>query len=198
MSTATIAIVYHSGYGHTKAVAEHVLKGASGVAGAKAVLISVDELPPPGADRSLGGRWGELASADAIIMGCPTYMGDVSWKFKQFMEHSSGIWFQQGWKDKIAAGFTNSGSPSGDKLQTLSTIFVFAAQHSMVWVGTGIMSKGQTPTDHNRLGSFTGVMTQSDQAPADVTPPIGDRQTAELFGARVSQATLRWTRGKQA
>ena len=41
-----------------------------------------------------------------------------------------------------------------------------------------------------------GLMTQSDTAPADVTPPSGDRQTAELFGARVAQATLRWTKGK--
>jgi NAD(P)H dehydrogenase (quinone) len=196
MPQTTIAVVYHSGFGHTKAVAEHILKGASSVAGASAVLISVDELPAPNADRSMGGRWNELATADAIIMGCPTYMGDVSWKFKQFMEYSSSIWFQQGWKDKIAAGFTNSGSPSGDKLQTLSTIAIFAAQHSMVWVGNGIMSKGQAPTDLNRLGSFLGVMAQSDNGPADVTPPSGDRQTAELFGARVAQSALRWNKGK--
>lgn len=196
MPQTTIAVVYHSGFGHTKAVAEHILKGASSVAGASAVLISVDELPAPNADRSMGGRWNELATADAIIMGCPTYMGDVSWKFKQFMDYSSSIWFQQGWKDKIAAGFTNSGSPSGDKLQTLSTIAIFAAQHSMVWVGNGIMSKGQAPTDLNRLGSFLGVMAQSDNGPADVTPPSGDRQTAELFGTRVAQSALRWNKGK--
>jgi NAD(P)H dehydrogenase (quinone) len=196
MPSPAIAIVYHSGYGHTKAVAEHILKGAQGVSGVNALLISVDELPAPNADRSMGGRWNELAAADAIIMGSPTYMGDVSWKFKQFMEYSSGIWFQQGWKDKLAAGFTNSGSLSGDKLHALSTISVFAAQHSMVWVGTGITSKGTAPTDLNRVGSYMGLMTQSDTAPADVTPPSGDRQTAELFGARVAQATLRWTKGK--
>jgi multimeric flavodoxin WrbA len=194
--TTTVAIVYHSGYGHTKAIAELIVKGAAGVAGVTATLISVDELPAPGADRSLGGRWNELATADAIIMGSPTYMGDVSAKFKEFMERSSGIWYVQAWKDKIAAGFSNSGGLSGDKLQALSTIAVFAAQHSMIWVGTGLMNKGNTPTDVNRIGSYTGLMTQADNASPDVTPPSGDRETAQLFGARVAQATMRWVRGK--
>lgn len=184
----TIAIVYHSGFGHTKAVAEHVAKGVESVAGAKALLLSVDQLPPPGPDRALGGRWSELNAADAMIFGSPTYMGDISAEFKKFMESSSGLWFNQAWKDKIAGGFVNSGSPSGDKLNSLQSMITFAMQHSMIWVSLGL--KGGVAVDGvegvNRLGSYSGVMTQSDNASPAEAPPQNDRKTAELLGARIA------------
>ena len=40
---ASVAIVYHSGYGHTKAVAEAVQRGAASVAGTTVHFISVAE-----------------------------------------------------------------------------------------------------------------------------------------------------------
>jgi len=169
------------------------VKGASGAAGCSAKLISVDELPKPGADRSLGGRWNELNEADAIILGCPTYMGGVTAKMKEFMESSSVLWMKQAWKDKIAAGFTNAGGLSGDKLNTLVGLSVFAAQHSMVWVSQGLF---YDDTGVNRMGAWLGLMTQSDNAPPDKAPPEADRRTAELFGKRVAEATARWVRGR--
>jgi NAD(P)H dehydrogenase (quinone) len=43
-------------------------------------------------------------------------MGGPSWQFKRFADGSSKPWFAQVWEDKIAAGFTNSASMSGDSL----------------------------------------------------------------------------------
>lgn len=190
-----IAIVYHSGYGHTAVVAEHVAKGAAQVAGAEVRLYKAQDLASPDA-----GPWDELNAADAIIFGAPTYMGSASAPMKAFMDASSKVWFDHGWKDKIAAGFTNSGSWSGDKLSTLSQFAILAAQHGMVWAGTGMMpgynnSKG-SPEDVNRVGSFLGLMTQAnaDQGP-DVAPPAADRKTAELFGKRIAEVALRWRKG---
>ncbi len=40
-------------------------------------------------------------------------MGSVSGPFKTFMDASSRVWLEQKWKDKLAAGFTISGSFSG-------------------------------------------------------------------------------------
>lgn len=183
-----IAVVYHSGYGHTAKQAQAVAKGAESVDGASVQLISVDE-----ADR----HWDSLNGADAIIFGAPTYMGSLSGPFKNFMDASSKVWFAQGWKDKIAAGFTNSASQSGDKLNSLIQLAVFAAQHGMVWVGTGLMpgnnsSKGSVE-DINRLGSFLGAMAQSNaDAPPELAPPPADLKTAELLGERVAKAALRW------
>lgn len=193
-----VAVVYHSRYGHTKKQAEAVARGAAQVAGVQADLVSVEELPGPDAQRQLtGGKWSVLHAADAIIMGSPTYMGSVSAGLKEFMEHTSGLWLKQQWKDKLAAGFSNSGSWSGDKLNTLVDIALFAAQHGMIWVGLGLLPGNNTskasPTDLNRVGASLGAMAQSnvDQGP-DAAPPESDLKTAEQLGARVATAAKRW------
>lgn len=193
-----IAIVYHSGYGHTKVVAECVAAGAKSVAGSEVSIIAVGELPGPDKDRKLTGRWDELAQADAIVFGAPTYMGSLSADFKKFMEQTAGLWYTQAWKDKIAGGFTNSGSMSGDKLNALFQLAVFAGQHSMIWVSTGMVGghPAGAPDVLNRISSQLGVMTQSDQASPEVSPPKGDRATAEAYGKRVAEITARFLKGK--
>jgi len=183
----TVAVVYHSGYGHTAAVAKAVARGAAGIAGVEVKLVPVTDI-----DR----HWQDLDAADAIIFGAPTYMGGVSAPFKAFMDASSQIWFKQGWKDKIAAGFTHSGSQGGDKFNTVTQLFTFAMQHGMVWTGLGLMpgnnsSKGSV-NDLNRLGSFSGLMTQSNVDQGADAIPESDLKTAEHLGRRVALVTLQF------
>jgi len=181
---AKVSVVYHSGYGHTKRMAEAVASGAG------ADLIAID------ADGNLpDGGWEALNASDAIIMGSPTYMGTVSWQFKKFADASSKPWFTQQWKDKVFAGFTNSATMNGDKLSTLHYLFTLSMQHSGVWVGTGLMpanSKAATRNDVNYVGSFAGAMAQSpsDSAPDEMLP--GDLETARQFGLRVAQTAAKF------
>ncbi|MFN7710635.1 MAG: flavodoxin family protein [Holosporales bacterium] len=186
-TTRHVAIVYHSGYGHTAKQAEAVLKGASQVAGVSASLHSVDQMD----DAS----WQKLDQADAIIFGSPTYMGSVSAPMKAFMDASSKVWMTQKWKDKLAAGFTNSGSLSGDKLNSLIQLMVFACQHSMLWVSLGLMpgnnSSQSSSDDLNRMGGMAGAMAQSDvDAGPDIAPPQSDLDTAAHLGKRVAELCL--------
>jgi multimeric flavodoxin WrbA len=183
-----VAIAYHSGYGHTEVLAHAVATGVEN-AGAVAQTISVADLDNL--------NWDVLAEADAIVFGSPTYMGSVSGPFKTFMDASSKVWMEQGWKDKLAAGFTNSASQSGDKLNTLIQLSVYAAQQGMNWVSLGLLpgnnSSQGSPEDLNRIGSYLGAMAQSNaDEGADVTPPQADRDTAQALGARVATAALRW------
>jgi len=183
----SIAVVYHSGYGHTKVIAEAVAQGVE-ESNADVKLIPVEDVD---------NHWDDLAEAKAIIFGSPTYMGSVSADFKGFMDKSSKVWAEQGWKDKLAAGFTNSGSQSGDKLNTLIQMSVFAAQHSMLWVSLGLMpgnnSSTGSPQDLNRIGSYLGAMAQSntDQG-AEVAPPSSDKETAKALGRRVAEMAARF------
>lgn len=184
----SVAIIYHSGYGHTEVQAKAVARGVEQVENAKPVLINVEDVDS---------NWDTLNDADAIIFGSPTYMGSVSAQFKTFMDASSKTWMEQGWKDKIASGFTNSASHSGDKLNTLVQMSVFAAQHGMVWVGLGLLpgnnSSQGSPDDLNRIGSYLGAMAQSDaDAGPDVAPPKADQDTAAALGRRIAEAALRW------
>ena len=175
-----IVIVYHSGYGHTKKVAEAVAQGSGGE------LLAIDaegNLPE--------GGWDKLNAAQAIVFGTPTYMGSVSWQFKKFADATSKPWYTQAWKDKLAAGFTNSASMNGDKLSTLHYLFTLSQQHGMLWVGTGMMpsnAKASTRNDINYVASSSGLMTATpSDASADEMVP-GDIETAKKFGQRIAQA----------
>jgi multimeric flavodoxin WrbA len=178
-----IVIVYHSGYGHTQKIAEAVAEGSLG------------KLLPIDADGNLPeGGWEKLEAADAIIFGSPTYMGNVSWQFKKFADQSSKVWGAQGWKDKLAAAFTNSASVNGDKQTTLYTLFTLAQQHGMVWVGNAQMpsnAKNAKRDDVNYLSSFAGLATAtpSDASPSEMVD--GDIRTAVLFGQRVRSTVIR-------
>jgi NAD(P)H dehydrogenase (quinone) len=177
-------IVFHSGYGHTAKVAEAVAETSGGT------LLPIDaegNLPE--------GGWETLQAARVIVFGTPTYMGGPSWQFKKFADASSRPWFSQQWKDKLAAGFTNSASMNGDKLSTLHYLFTLSQQHGMFWVGTGMMpsnSKAATRDDLNYVASSAGLMTTtpSDAGVDEMVP--GDIATARAFGERIAAAARRF------
>jgi len=189
-----IAVVYQSGGGHTRVLAEQVVSGCRNVAGVEAELIEIT-----GKD-IVNGRWDNAAildrldSMDAIIFGCATYMGSVSSIFKAFLEKAFDKWLIQAWKDKVGAAFTNSASQNGDKLSSLIQLVLFGAQMGMIWVGVGDGPgnnwSGGSIHDNNRLGSWLGAMGQSngDQG-HDLAPSTGDRLTAERLGERVANIT---------
>jgi multimeric flavodoxin WrbA len=171
-------VVFHSGYGHTKRVAEAVAEGA------QASLLQIDT------DGNVSDQaWADIEAARYIILGSPTYMGGPSWQFKKFADASSKPWFTDLWKDKVFGGFTNSASINGDKLATLQYFTLLAAQHRGIWVGMGMKSsntKASRRDDINRMGSFLGPMAQT---PADATPEemsSGDLDTARIYGTRVA------------
>jgi NAD(P)H dehydrogenase (quinone) len=185
-----VAVVYHSGYGHTQKQAEAVLAGVQ-AAGATAHRVSVAEVTDA--------TWTLLAGVDAIIFGSPTYMGGASAEFRKFAEASAKAWMSRQWQDKIAAGFTNSASINGDKHATIQSLWTLAQQHGMIWVGTGMLpasNKAAQRNDVNYLAGFAGALAQS---PADASPeegPLpGDLETARLFGQRVATIAERFARG---
>jgi NAD(P)H dehydrogenase (quinone) len=180
----TISILHFSGTGHTTKLAEAVTKGAASVTGVKTNLIALS------GDDIAKGRYqndavfAQLDASDAIIFGSPTYMGGPAAQFKAFADASGDRWYRSAWRDKLAAGFTVSGGPSGDKLSTLHYFFTLAMQHGMIWIGfpeTPMNDKGI-----NRLSSYSGVMAQAGQEPTDVAPNAADKLTGELLGQRVA------------
>ena len=188
-----IAIIFHSKYGHTEQQAKAVLAGAECVQNIEARLIAVDKFQE---------NIDFVNESDAIIFGSPTYMGTISAEFKVFMDATSKIWFKQQWKDKLAAGFTNSGWPSGDKLNTMNQMSIFAAQHGMIWISLGLIPGNllhdPEKAEINRLGSFLGAMACSEfnQKPENSPPPC-DLETAKFLGEMVAYSAVRWAAGKK-
>lgn len=208
---ARVVVAYHSGFGKTRSLAAAVVEGARSVDGASAMLVDVTQL-----DAS---QWTALDEADAIIFGSPTYFGSISADMKRFFESTVDRWVDgPRWKDKLAAGFTNSKTMSGDKFNTLVDLAAFAAQHGMIWIGLDLFpgwhaadpsrsnvrtlpaaapqhtsDSDDGSTDLNRLGSWLGAMSQanSDEGP-DATPPSSDLATGAHLGRRVSELALRF------
>lgn len=195
---ATVYVIYHSKYGHTKLQAEAVHRGAASVPDVKATLWTVDEASE---------KIDELDTADAIIFGCPTYMGSMSADMKKFHELAAKKWFTSAWKDKVAGAFTNSSNFSGDKLNTLIGLFINAMQQGMIYVGTGMMPaanepeamksvEGPSSKAHNRVSSFVGPMASSFGLAPGAAPGQGDIETAEAYGARVATITKQIVKGR--
>lgn len=172
-----LAVVYHSAHGHTEHIAGRIAEGARSVQGVEARLMRAEDLAHAPE---------ELIVCDGILLGSPTYLGGVSAPFKRFMDATGRMWKQQRLAGKVAGGFTVSSLPSGDKQSTLTSMFVFAMQHGMIWVGNPILPEQHAgvPDEEaaNRLGSWSGLMAQAGHAaPADAFVP-GDVRTARLFG----------------
>lgn len=187
MHDVTIAVLYWSGAGHTRRLAELIGEGI----GQAARLIDVTDVSE--VDQAT------IDQADAMIFGGPTYMGSLAGPMKTWLEDASAGWVDQTWANRIAAGFTVATYPSGDKLSTLTQLAVFAAQHGMIWVGQQEIG-APVNTDApgiNSGGSWLGLTATSSRDKTLLIDP-GDAETARRFGARIAQATLRWKHGGSA
>lgn len=182
-----LAIVHHSAHGHTRHIAQRIAEGAAGVPGTDVALFTAEDL---------AGGPEALVGFDGIVLGSPTYLGGVSAPFKAFMDSTGRMWRSQQLQGRLACGFTVSSLPAGDKQSTLTSMFVFAMQHGLVWVGNPILPEQHQGVPYeqaaNRLGSWSGLMAQAGHsAPADDFVP-GDIRTARLFGANFARTLHRF------
>jgi len=188
----TVSIVYFSGAGHTAKMAEAVAAGVDSVAGVKASLVVIS------GDDIVKGRWSNdailagLDQSDGIILGSPTYMGDVAGQVKCFLDAAGTRWYNRAWVNKLASGFTVSSGPSGDKLHTLQTLMIFSMQCGMIWVGHSELPFD--PAGPNRLSSYSGAMAQAGQESPDVAPSEIDKSAGKALGRRLAESVLRWNK----
>ncbi len=183
-----VAIIYYSRYHHIETIANEIQQGVE-KSGLECHLVPVETAKD---------NLDTINSADAIIFGSPTYFGNMASELKAFFDTTTQIWLQQKWKNKIAAAFTHSSTLSGDKLNTLKQISVFALQHGMIWAGLDLIGNSLLAPEIskkleldpslklNRLGSWSGLMTQLDSTPAEASLLAEDLATARYFGFRIA------------
>ena len=175
----TLCIVYFSAEGHTKAMAEAIAQAGSGK------LYDVTKLSPT--------DWQDLDQASAIVMGAPTYMGGLPSAFVAFIEHAATRWDTGQWRDKLAGGFSSAMHPAGDKLNALMSLFVFASQMGMVWIGAAETGAPVVPGNEgiNADGSWVGVTATMSHVEGELLS-AGDLETARRYGLRMRTAMERW------
>ena len=182
---SNISVVYFSGYGHTKVIAQTFAQEIA------ANLIEID------ANGDIQEQdWLTLDQSDAIVFGAPTYMGTAPWQFKKFADASSKKWFTRAWQDKIFGGFTNSASLNGDKQVTLIQLQTLASQHGGIWVSLGLLpanSKSATREDVNNLGGSVGLLVQTPSDASVEEIPSGDLDTAKVYAQRIASITKKFS-----
>jgi len=119
---AKILVVYDSKTGNTEKMAFAVAEGAKQVKGVKAKMKKVDQT-------SLQ----DLLNADGIIMGSPTYYGQMSAKLKALIDESVKIHGKL--EGKIGAAFTSSGGTATGAETTLLSILQAMLVHGMIVQG---------------------------------------------------------------
>lgn len=185
-----ISIIYFSGSGNTRIFSESIQKGMRSIHGIDLInLIAINSKDIVHGRYKNDAVMKQLDDSDAIVFGSPTYMAGVAGQFKSFADATVVSWYSQKWKNKVAAGFTVSGTPSGDKLSSLQYLNALAMQHGMIWVGTGEMPVQSNGI--NRLGTWLGAMAQSTQDQNNLITKE-DLLSGEVFGKRIAEITLQF------
>jgi NAD(P)H dehydrogenase (quinone) len=75
-----------------------------------------------------------LESADVIILGSPTYFGNVTAEMKAFMDSTGGLWFHGKLIGKKCVAFTSAGNAEGGGVLCLQAIHTYAMYMGMICV----------------------------------------------------------------
>jgi NAD(P)H dehydrogenase (quinone) len=119
---AKVLVVYDSKTGNTEKMAFAVAEGAKQVSGIEVAVKKVDQT-------SLD----DLLNADGIIMGSPTYFGQMSAKLKALIDESVKIHGKL--EGKVGAAFTSSGGTATGAETTLLSMLQAMLIHGMIVQG---------------------------------------------------------------
>jgi NAD(P)H dehydrogenase (quinone) len=163
-----VLVAYYSLTGNTEQMAGGVVTGIQSVAGATVNLKKVEEVTKA-----------DLERADAIVLGCPTYYGNIPGKMKVVIDDWS--WkMKVDFTDKIGGAFSTGGGQVGGKEFVVMSLLVFMLQNRMVVAG---------PLYQNdKTGSLWGELGASAMTgPLDPGVSQGELESAQRLGERVAR-----------
>ena len=167
-STARVLVAYYSLTGNTEQMARGVVEGVQRVVGATVKLKKVEEVTKE-----------ELESADAIILGCPTYYGNIPGKMKVVIDDWS--WkMRVDFTDKVGGAFSTGGGQVGGKELVVMSLLVFMLQNRMVVAGP-LYQNDKTGSVWGEVGA--AAMT----GPLDPGVGKGEMDSAQRLGERVAR-----------
>ncbi len=171
-----ILILYYTQGGSTKKMAETIALGVES-AGANAIIRTVPSISQtteqtesrvPSAGHMYATKE-DVASCDGIIVGSPTYFGNMAAALKFFLEKHSDLWFKGNLIDKPAGFFTSASSMHAGHESTLLSMMIPFLHHGCVIVGVPYSEQslektktGGTPYGASHLNTFSPNKTLSE------------------------------------
>lgn len=169
-STASVRVlvVYDSLTGHTEQMANSVVDGVKQVTGVQVQLKKVEEVSKA-----------DLESADGIVLGCPTYFGNIPGKMKVAIDDWS--WkMKVDFTDKIGGAFSTGGGQAGGKEFVLMSLITFMLSNRMIVSGPLYQNE--------KTGSIWGEVGASAMTgPLDAGVGPGELDSAKRLGERVAR-----------
>ena len=163
-----ILVLYYSQGGSTAEMAQTIAHGVEQVTGMQARLRTVpnvssvceateNSVPDSGAPYA---TLDDLKQCAGLILGSPTYFGNMTAALKYFIDSTSSLWMSGALIDKPAAVFTATGSMHGGQESTLLSMMLPLFHHGMILVGLPYNEQalfqtqgGGTPYGASRLTS---------------------------------------------
>ena len=163
-----VLVAYYSLTGNTERMAQAVAAGVQRVPGVVAIVKKVEDATKE-----------DLESADGIVLGSPTYFGDMAGKMKVVIDDWNwklGVDFT----DKVGGAFSTGGGPAGGKEHTVVSLLLFMINNRMVVAGP--LYEGRTPNKGWAEFGGTAATGPSDPGISDV-----EFDTAQRVGERVAR-----------
>jgi len=148
-----LLIAYYTKAGNTGRMAEEISKGAE----SEGVDVEIKMIESCSLD--------DLANADGIVVGSPTYFSNVAWQVKKLIDESIAL-YRKGHQleDKVGGCFTSSGTRRDGKdcVKMLGLAFGF----------------------HHRMKMLPGITRASGDSEAEVS------EMCQKYGAKIARKIL--------
>lgn len=122
-SKINVLVVYYSATGNTEKMAKAVVEGAKKIPGVEAVAKTPDKVIEA-----------DLKTADAIVLGSPTYYGNMAGPMKSFID-DWWLKYQITLIDKVGGVFATGGSETGGKEQVIHSLITSLLNAGMIIAG---------------------------------------------------------------
>ena len=135
-----ILIIYYSKNGAIQKMSEKISRGINSVENSEAVIRTLPDIKDNTAaiankNNILYATNEDLANCDGLILGSPTYFGNMAAPMKFFLDGTSAEWFNNTLSGKPAGVFTSSSSMHGGQETTLITMLIPLLHHGMIISG---------------------------------------------------------------
>jgi NAD(P)H dehydrogenase (quinone) len=169
---ARVLVAYDSLTGNTEQMARGVAEGVKRVAG---TVVDVKKVGQVSAK--------DLEAADAIILGCPTYYGNIPGRMKVVIDDWS--WkMKVDFTDKIGGAFATGGGQVGGKEHVVVSLLMFMLSNRMIVAGP-LYRNDKTGSVWGEVGS--AAMT----GPLDPGVSQAELDSGRLLGERIARLAER-------
>jgi NAD(P)H dehydrogenase (quinone) len=131
-----VLILYFSKRGNTRKMARLMARGVAAVDGCEAVLRTVPaDLPDADPPQDVLVTEEDMRDCDAMIIGSPSYFGNMASPLKTFIDSTGNLWFSGAMEGKPAGVFCTASSLHGGQETTLINMMIPLLHFGMVVVG---------------------------------------------------------------